>query len=576
MVNSENSAKPTQKAALGRRGGLRTMPFIIGNAASGTSALFIWGAISNFMPILGAFLSDSYFGRFLVISGATFTMLMGLVVMWLTAIIQKARPPPCDPQLEICIKPKPGQYAFLFTAFALMSVGAGGIRPCSMAFGADQFDNPKNPNNERVLQSFFNWYYASVGISLMIALTVIVYIQTKFGWIVGFGVPVGLMLLSTVTFFLGSRLYIKVNPNKSLLTGLVQVLVASWKKRHIEDSSDGGHYYLEEGSKLVTPTNKLRHLNKACIIRNREKELKADGSASDPWSLCSVLQVEVLKSLIELLPMWSTGIMIAVTISQHTFPVLQASTLNRRLIGNFDIPPASFGLFGILTLTIWLTLYDRVLVPRLSKHTKSSRGIGVKTRIGVGLFISCLATATAALVERTRRSRALHQGLADTPKAQVDMSAVWLIPQHCLTGLAEAFNAIGQIELYYSQFPKSMASIAVALFALGMAVANLIGSLIVTIVDDVSKRGGRESWVSNNLNKGHYDYYYWILTILSVANLIYFNFCSRGYKCCDEKKVWDEDVVEEDKTTSAHITKETAMVDMPVSKESSSSTYFSA
>ncbi|KAL0308596.1 UNVERIFIED_CONTAM: protein NRT1/ PTR FAMILY 1.2 [Sesamum radiatum] len=45
-------------------------------AASGTSTLFIWGAISNFMPIFGAFLSDSYFGRFLVIAVATLTTLM--------------------------------------------------------------------------------------------------------------------------------------------------------------------------------------------------------------------------------------------------------------------------------------------------------------------------------------------------------------------------------------------------------------------------------------------------------------------------------------------------------------------
>ncbi|KAL0374372.1 UNVERIFIED_CONTAM: protein NRT1/ PTR FAMILY 1.2 [Sesamum radiatum] len=45
------------------------------SAASGTSTLFIWGAISNFMPIFGAFLSDSYFGRFLVIAVATVTTL---------------------------------------------------------------------------------------------------------------------------------------------------------------------------------------------------------------------------------------------------------------------------------------------------------------------------------------------------------------------------------------------------------------------------------------------------------------------------------------------------------------------
>ncbi|KAL0339040.1 UNVERIFIED_CONTAM: protein NRT1/ PTR FAMILY 1.2 [Sesamum angustifolium] len=546
-------------------------------AASGTSTLFIWGAISNFMPIFGAFLSDSYFGRFLVIAVATLTTLMGLIVMWLTAIIQKARPPPCDPRLGSCIKPKPGQYAFSFTAFALISIGTGGVRPCSIAFGADQFNDPENPNNQRVLQSFFNWYYASVGVSLMVALTIIVYIQNTFGWVIGFGVPVGLMLFSAVMFFLGSGLYVKVKPNNSLLTGLTQVLVASWRNRHLQfppEESDGPHYYHStKGSKLLVPTHKLRFLNKSCIIRNPEKDVRPDGSASDPWSLCSVLQVEVLKSLIQLLPIWSAGIMIAVIISQHSFPVLQATTLDRRFIGSFKIPAASFGLFGIITLTLWVSLYDRVIVPQLSKYTKNPRGIGFKTRIGIGLFVSCFATTTAALVERARRTRAIDEGLADTPNIQVNMSAMWLIPQHSLIGLAEAFNAIGQIELYYSQFPKSMGSIAVALFALGMAIANLVGSIIVNIIDAVSKRGGRESWVSSNLNKGHYDYYYWILTILSVGNLVYFIFCSRAYKCCEEERVWDEDVVED--KAGASMPKETAMIDMHSSRDASS-TYFSA
>lgn len=162
-----------------------------------------------------------------------------------------------------------------------------------------------------------------------------------------------------------------------------------------------------------------RWFNKACIIRNSAEDLNPDGSASKPWSLCNVIQVEVLKTVIQLFPLWSTGIMISVTVSQHSFPPLQASTLDRRLIGNFEIPAGSFGLFGILALTLWVGIYDRIIAPFASKYTKNPRGIGVKTRIGAGLFISCLATATAALVEQTRRARALHEGLADTPKTLV-------------------------------------------------------------------------------------------------------------------------------------------------------------
>ncbi|XP_012846435.1 PREDICTED: protein NRT1/ PTR FAMILY 1.1-like [Erythranthe guttata] len=154
------------------------------------------------------------------------------------------------------------------------------------------------------------------------------------------------------------------------------------------------------------------------------------------------------------------------------------------------------------------------------------------------------------------------------------MSALWLLPQHCLTGLGEALNAIGQIELYYSQFPKSMASISVALFALGMAFANVVGSLIVNIVDVASKSADatKESWVSTNLNKGHYDYYYWILTLLSLVNFIYFYFCSRAFKYCDHDIFWDHD-----NRTAQFTDKEDIMLDIPKSTgDDSSSIYFSA
>ncbi|KAI7989930.1 putative E3 ubiquitin-protein ligase LIN [Camellia lanceoleosa] len=70
----------------------------------------------------------------------------------------------------------------------------------------------------------------------------------------------------------------------------------------------------------------------------------------------------------------------------------------------------------------------------------------------------------------------------------VNMSAMWLVPQHCLVGISEAFNAIGQIQFYYSQFPKSMSSIGIALFTLGMGVGNLLGSLIVSILAHATKR----------------------------------------------------------------------------------------
>ncbi|KAE7998717.1 hypothetical protein FH972_003230 [Carpinus fangiana] len=571
MEISSEKMKSTQKVA-SKKGGVRTMPFIIANetfekvasfglianmilylineyhmdTVTGFSVLFMWSAVSHFTPVIGAFLSDSYLDRFRMIAYGTAFTLLGLTLLWLTSVIPQARPPHCDPKKEKCLSPTTAQLGLLLSSFALMSIGAGGIRACSLAFGADQFNETDNLKKENILQSFFNWYYVSVGISIMLSVTVIVYIQDVAGWVVGFAVPVGLMLFSAVTFLLGTCLYIKVKANKSLFTGFAQVTMAAWKKKHLDlppKISDGLYYH--KGSNLTMPTDKIRYLNKACMIGNPMKDLDSNGMALDPWSLCTTTQVEELKALIKVIFIWSTGIMVAVTLNQQPISVLQASTMDRHIINKFKIPAASLGVFGILSMSVMAAVYDRIGVPLLSKFTKSGRGLSLKGRMGIGAALTCVATAVSAVVEGKRRSTAIREGFSNDPRAVVNMSAMWLVPQHCLQGIAEAFNAIGQIEFYYSQFPKSMSSIAIALFSLGMGVGNLIASLIVNVVDDVTKRGGNVSWVSKNLNMGHYDYYYWVLTILGVVNVFYYVLCSWAYGSEDDRVegVKEEDVV---------------------------------
>ncbi|KAF8400827.1 hypothetical protein HHK36_014129 [Tetracentron sinense] len=530
------------------------------NSVKGISVLFIWSAISNSMAIVGAFLSDSYLGRFRVIALGSLSSLLGMILLWLTAMLPQLKPPSCDPFTRICESATPAQLAVLFTSFGLMSIGAGCIRPCSIAFGADQLNKKDNPNNERVIQSFFNWYYASIGVSTILALTIIVYIQDHLGWKVGFGVPAILMVFSALMFLMGSSLYVKVKASKSLLVGFIQVIVVAFKNRSLAfpPNNSDEYYHHSQDSKLIAPTHKLRFLSKACIIRNPEKDINTDGSASNPWNLCSVDQVQSLKSLLRVIPMWSTGIMILVSMNQQSFSTLQASIMDRRIAPHFKIPPGTFSVFTILTLTIWVSAYDRAIVPLLAKYTGRPRGLSIKLRMGLGLLLSCAAMAMSAIVENIRRRIAIDQGLEDRPRTVMDMTAMWLVPQYCLFGLAEAFNAIGQIEFYYSQFPKSMASIAVALFTLGMAASSLVGSLLVNIVDGVTGKGGKESWLASNLNKGHLDYYYWLITILGLINFVYFLVCCWVYGPCEDKKTRVSDEVkgmkgEEDSSRSKEL-----------------------
>ncbi|KAL8153110.1 hypothetical protein V2J09_010870 [Rumex salicifolius] len=562
---SEDASKMTHQqgqvqdqVTLRRKGGLVTMPFIIVNESlekvasygflpnmilylmkdykmslsRGTNLLFFWSAATNFMPILGAFVADSFLGRFLTIGFGSIFSFLGVVVLWLTTMIKHAKPPPCNPIAGDCKSPTGPQYAILVAAFTLMSIGAGGVRPCSQAFGADQVDKRDNPKNKRVLETFFNWYYACSCFSVLIALTVIVYIQDRVGWRVGFGVPAALMLVSIVVFFVASPLYVKMHPKKSLFTSFARVMVAAYRNKNLH----GVQYYHRKDSTMLLPSNKLRFLNRACLVKDPEQDIGLDGSAKDQWRLTTVEEVEEVKALIRVLPIWSSGIMLSINTSQNTFQLVQANSMDRQLGSNFQVPAGSFGMFTIIVIVVWIPIYDRLIIPLASKLWGKPVRISVKVRMGVGLLCTFMAMAVSAIVEGIRRSRAVH----GSPKM---MSAFWLVPQYGLNGLAEAFNGIGQTEFYYSEFPKSMSSIATALFGLGMAFSSLLASAILNIVDDVSKKGGRESWVATDINKGHYDYYYWVLAVMSFVSLLYYLVSSWAYGPCEgeqRSKVTDE------------------------------------
>lgn len=178
-------------------------------------------------------------------------------MLWLTAALPEMRPPPCEKFEVDCNPATPAQLAVLLSSFGLISIGAGCIRPCSMAFGADQLEK-EDPDSERILESFFNWYYASTVGSTVIALTVIVYIQDQMGWSYGFGVPVILMFFAALVFVFGSSLYVKVNPSSSLFSGFVQVPWVAFKNRKLNFDSHEYYYHCSHDKK-VAPTSHFRY-----------------------------------------------------------------------------------------------------------------------------------------------------------------------------------------------------------------------------------------------------------------------------------------------------------------------------
>ncbi|XP_076908540.1 protein NRT1/ PTR FAMILY 1.2-like [Bidens hawaiensis] len=509
-----------------QKGGLKTMPFIIANeafervasggsmanmilylmeayhmeAVTGTSVMYMISAFSCSLSIVGAFVSDSYLGRFRAIAIGSFSSFLGMTLLWLTSMIPQLTPS----EHETGSKPTPAQLGFLLASLGLISTDSACIKPCSMAFGADQF---KHHNNPRLMDSYFNWYYATLAVSAVITSTVVVYIQDHFGWRVGFAVPVLVMLFSTLVFLLGSSLYVKVKVDKITFSGFVQVLIVAFKNRKIRLLPSDSYNHSEEMDR-VELTDNLRFLNKACVVRD-----------ASPSSIPTVEKVESLKSIIRIIPIWSSGILPS-TCFVTTFPILQAKQMNRNITSWLEIPAASYVMFSILTVLIWITFYDRILVPLLAKFTNEPRGLHPKTRIGIGFILPVIAMVVAAIMETIRRDLA-------NKNLPVNMSAMWLAPQFMLLGLTDAFNTIGQMEFYYSELPKSMASLVMAVFLLSAAISAFVGYLLNNIVNSVTSQGGGIRWLSSDINEGHLNYYYWLLSFVNLLNFFYYLFCCR-------------------------------------------------
>jgi len=184
----------------------------------------------------------------------------GMVLLWLTTF-PEARQPLCVHFSHSCNSRSTLQLVHLYTAFGFMAIGAGGIRSSSLAFGADQLSITHNLQRARIRESFFRWYYVTVTASVFVAMTCVVYIQENMGWMVGFGVPVVLMILSALSFSLASPFYVKSKPKASWITGLAQVVVASFRNRSVELSTQATVEvrYHTTGSILPVPSKRLRY-----------------------------------------------------------------------------------------------------------------------------------------------------------------------------------------------------------------------------------------------------------------------------------------------------------------------------
>ncbi|MBA0571039.1 hypothetical protein Golob_004635, partial [Gossypium lobatum] len=496
-----------------------------------------WSGSVWITPIIGAYIADTYLGRFWTFTVSSLIYVVGMILLTTTVSMKSLRPTCTD---GICNKASTLQIVFFYTSLYTIAIGAGGTKPNISTFGADQFDD-FNPQEKELKVSFFNWWMFSSFLGALVATLALVYIQENMGWGLGYGIPTVGLLFSLFVFYLGTPIYRhKVKKTKSPARDLIQVPITAFRNRKLQLPNHPSQLHEHEPQQYINSGKRQVHYTP--IFRFLDKAAVKDGNSSKPP--CTVTQVEGTKLVLGMLLIWLVTLIPSTIWAQvNTLFVKQGNTMDRSLGSSFQIPAASLGSFVTFSMLLSVPMYDRYFVPFMRRKTGNPRGITLLQRLGIGFVIQIAAIAIAYAVE-VRRMRVIRVHHIMGPKESVPMSIFCLLPQYVLLGIADVFNAIGLLEFFYDQSPEDMQSLGTTFFTSGIGVGNFLNSFLVTVVDKITGGGNGKSWIGDNLNDSHLDYYYGFLLVISTLNLGAFLWASSKYVYKRETIEFNEGCIE--------------------------------
>lgn len=152
--------------------------------ATSWQSLFKFGAY--FFPLVGAIVSDVFWGKFRTIITFSVAYVLGC------SILALGPPSPLT----------------LGTGLAFMAFGTGGIKPCVSTNVGDQFTS----KNQHLIERAFSYFYLSINAGSSISIYFCPVLLNSYGPKAAFGMPAAMMAVATLVFWLGRKRFSVVPP----------------------------------------------------------------------------------------------------------------------------------------------------------------------------------------------------------------------------------------------------------------------------------------------------------------------------------------------------------------------------
>jgi POT family proton-dependent oligopeptide transporter len=355
----------------------------------------------------------------------------------------------------------------LLLGLVLIAVGSGGIKPCVSAHVGDQFGS----SNRFLLPKVFGWFYLSINFGAFAS---------------GLLTPFLLEAKRTAGSF-GETIY-----------PYFQWLVGS----KVEGEVIFGHHYAFGLPGILMALATLLFW----LGRKEFVHVPPRGRAY----FKDLREKENLWALLKLWGIFSFVILFWALFDQiGTLWQVQARELDRMipkwvpLWGGYELLPAQVSaVFNPLFILLLVPLFSKFIYPLLEQ-------VSVLTpikKMGIGLWLMVLAFALVSIIEEL---------LIDGHNLHI----TWQIVACLILTASEVMVSITCLEFAYTQSPKSMKSLVMALFLLTVSLGNYLTSAIKFLLTDTN---------GQSVLEGAQEFWFW--TLLMAGGAILYSFLSPRYK----------------------------------------------
>ncbi|XP_030842905.1 solute carrier family 15 member 4 [Strongylocentrotus purpuratus] len=237
--------------------------------------------------------------------------------------------------------------------------------------------------------------------------------------------------------------------------------------------------------------------------------------------------------------------------------VSQAERMKPTILGQ-AVSPSLLARYLPLLGIAFAPLVNTYIYPYVSKRFITMTTLN---RIIIGIALATLSVLSAATVETARltfidRGDFFFQEINNQTVVASTLSLDFLIPQYFFMGVADVFIFISGLEFAFTQSPCNIQSIVTGIFLFYAATGRIVAILLVPLINTIT---AADPWYPYEINDGHLNYYFLVLTAISLTNLIIFFMMEKGYEVVDGYLCPDEDTID-GSTTAATTTATTPSV----------------